>query len=158
MTDTSINEAMKYLKHFIIISKHKWFVGVECFKRGLYWQGIIHDLSKYSPIEFFASARYFQGDRTPIGAEKADKGYSVAWLHHKGHNPHHWEYWIDWVDGEILLCPIPDKYIIEMLCDFIGASKAYGTNDPYGYFLAHEKNILIEEGSKKRFKSLLENH
>ena len=147
---------MRYLKHLKVITLHKYYVGVECFKRGLYWQGIIHDLSKYSPVEFFTSARYFQGFKTPIGAEKAERGYSIAWLHHKGHNPHHWEYWIDWVNGKQLLCPIPDKYILEMVCDFIGASRAYGTNDPYGYYQANKKSILMESKSKKKFEKLLE--
>lgn len=145
----------KYLGHFITITKHKFYVGIECFKNGLYWQGFMHDWSKYSPTEFLNSAKYWNGKQTPIGLEKADKGYSEAWLHHKGRNPHHWEYWIDWKEGKQLLCKIPDKYILEMACDMIGASKAYGTNDALGYFLNNKKTILMEKESKEKLENLL---
>lgn len=79
----------KYIKHFITITKHMYYVRKFCFKCGFYKRGLLHDLSKYSPIEFFSSARYFQGTSSPIDAEKKAKGYSLAWQHHKGHNPHH---------------------------------------------------------------------
>ncbi len=153
----------KYWKHLKVITKHKFYVMQECFKRGLYWQGLIHDLSKYSPIEFFTSARYFQGDQTPIGIEKAKNGYSIAWLNHKAKNKHHYEYWIDLCDGELLLCPIPDKYIVEMFCDMIGASKAYLKKDfkkcePYFYFKKNEKNFVMHLPSKKKLKKLLQDY
>ena len=85
----------KYWKHFKTITKHRHKVMWLCFRIRLYKQGLLHDLSKYSPIEFLTSAKYYQGTRSPIDAEKEDKGYSLAWQHHKGHNPHHWEYWVD---------------------------------------------------------------
>ena len=132
-------ELKAIFKHLKVVLVHKYYVGVECFKRGLYWQGIVHDLTKFSPIEFIPSARYFHGTKSPIGIQKEKFGYSEVWLHHKGHNPHHWEYWVDWNEGKRILCPIPDKYIQEMVCDFIGASRAYGTDDPYGYYKEHKK-------------------
>lgn len=85
----------KYWEHFKTITKHRHKVMWLCFRIGLYSQGLLHDLSKYSPIEFLTSAKYYQGTSSPIDAEKKDKGYSLAWQHHKGHNPHHWEYWVD---------------------------------------------------------------
>ena len=147
---------MKYLKHLKVVLLHKWYVGVECFKCGLYWQGIIHDLSKFSPTEFGESARYFQGNSTPIGAAKKDKGYSEAWLHHKGHNKHHWEYWTDFYNGKIKAIEIPDKYITEMACDMVGAGKAYNQNkkwdreEPLKYFREHENNWLMTESTKRK--------
>ena len=81
--------------HFTTITKHKLKVTSLCFKIGLYKQGIKHDLSKYSPIEFWAGVKYFQGDRSPIDKEKQVLGYSLGWLHHKGHNMHHWN--IGWI-------------------------------------------------------------
>ena len=130
----------QYWRHFKTITKHKAVVFHECRKCGLIWQGLIHDLSKYSPVEFASSARYFQGDKSPIEAEKAAVGYSAAWLHHKGHNPHHWEYWTDYgPDGEVIANKIPYKYVVEMVCDWIGAGKVYGGDkwtrqDPLNYY------------------------
>ena len=72
------------VRHFRTITKHKQMVMENCFKVGLYKQGLLHDLSKYSWEEFRIGVKYYQGDRSPNAAEKEEKGYSVAWLHHKG--------------------------------------------------------------------------
>lgn len=115
-----------YYKHFKTICKHKWYVFKECAACGIFWQGVIHDLSKFSRVEFMSSAKHFQGNKSPIEAEKEAIGYSLAWLHHKGMNPHHWEYWTDFApDGLLVANKIPWKYVIEMVCDWIGAGKAY---------------------------------
>lgn len=149
---------MKYIKHFFIICKHKYYVAQECFKRGLYWQGVIHDLSKFSLEEFLESAKFFQGNGTPIARIKAEQDYSKAWLHHKGRNKHHWQYWTDFYKEEIRPCPIPDKYLIEMACDIIGASKAYGNGTPINYFNKHSPTWLMLEGDKYFVRNLLENY
>ena len=150
----------KYWLHFKTITTHKYYVLVECFKRGLYWQGIIHDLSKYSITEFRESAKYFQGTRTPIGKIKEELGYSKAWLHHKGINKHHWEYWIDFYNGEMKPIKIPYKYIEEMSCDMIGAGKAYkkenyNSEEPLNYFLDRKDNFIMEATSKNYLELLL---
>ena len=130
----------KYFRHFKTICRHKHYVLKECAACGILWQGLIHDLSKFGFVEFCSSARYFQGNRSPIEAEKEEIGYSKAWLHHKGHNKHHWEYWTDFADdGTIIANKIPMKYIIEMMCDWIGAGKVYSKdkwtqNTPLEYY------------------------
>ena len=86
---------MKAWQHFKTITKHRWLVLKGCFRVGLYAQGLTHDLSKYSPTEFRMGAKYYQGTRSPNAAEREDKGYSEAWMHHKGRNRHHYEYWTD---------------------------------------------------------------
>ena len=45
-------ETMKAWHHFKTITHHKYLVLCGCFQVGLYWQGLTHDLSKYSPTEF----------------------------------------------------------------------------------------------------------
>ena len=82
--------------HFETITRHKLLVMKYCFECGLYEQGLAHDLSKYSPTEFIPGCIYYQGDHSPNEAERAAKGYTSAWLHHKGRNKHHLEYWIDY--------------------------------------------------------------
>lgn len=127
-------------KHFLTVNKHRWVVFNECRQSGITWQGIIHDMSKFSLQEFCASAKYFQGNKSPIEQEKDSVGYSVAWLHHKGHNKHHWEWWVDFdKDGKIIANQIPVKYVIEMVCDWIGAGKVYNKDkwtqeEPLNYY------------------------
>ena len=119
---------MKALKHFGTITKHKILVMKECFRVGLYRQGLLHDLSKYSWTEFRVGCKYYQGNRSPNNAEREDKGFSSAWLHHKGRNRHHYEYWIDYgLDGspELTGMKMPVRYVVEMFLDRIAASKVY---------------------------------
>ena len=103
-----------------------------CFRVGLYKQGLLHDLSKYSPTEFLVGCRYYQGTRSPNNAEREATGYSQAWLHHKGRNKHHYEYWLDYSvkpDEGIVGQKMPTKYVVEMFMDRIAASKTYqGSN------------------------------
>ena len=98
-----------------------------CFKVGLYWQGLTHDLSKYSPAEFWIGARYYQGTKSPNAAERAEKGYSEAWMHHKGRNRHHYEYWTDLSreTGRYESIPMPRKYLVEMVMDRRAACLVY---------------------------------
>lgn len=117
-----IINAFKHLRKILI---HKYWVGLYCFKCGLYWRGLVHDLSKFSPVEFFESIKYYQGDSSPINAAKKDKGYSKAWLHHRGRNKHHYEYWTDNYDNGTTCIKMPFIYTVEMLCDYLGAAHAY---------------------------------
>ena len=115
--------------HFGKICKHKYWVFYYCCKAGIPWRGFMHDWSKFSPTEFWESVKYYQGDSSPIDACKKDKGVSKAWLHHKGRNRHHYEYWQDNFDkgGEPLQMPYKDA--VEMLCDYLGAGRAYMGKD-----------------------------
>ena len=123
--------------HFKTITKHKIYVTVGCFRIGLYKQGLLHDLSKYSPVEFCAGVKYYQGYRSPINQEKEEKGYSLGWLHHKGRNKHHYEYWFD-SKAPNQTPIIPYKYAIEMVCDTFAAGMAYqGKNWTKEYQLSY---------------------
>ena len=118
---------MKLWQHFKTITHHRILVMRGCFRVGLYWQGLTHDLSKYSPTEFFTGARYYQGNRSPNAAEREDKGFSEAWMHHKGRNRHHYEYWTDMSleTRNYESVPMPRKYLAEMVMDRLAACKTY---------------------------------
>jgi hypothetical protein len=119
---------------------------------GLYWQGLTHDLSKFSPTEFLVGAKYYQGDRSPNNAEKEAKGYSSSWLHHKGRNKHHFEYWVDYTmpgtsDKLLEGVRMPVRYVVEMFMDRIAACKvyqkdAYTDASPLAY---HERSKRVKE-------------
>lgn len=154
---------MKAFKHFKTITYHKFLVMQGCFKVGLYYQGIMHDLSKYMPSEFLVGAKYYQGNRSPNNAEREAIGYSSAWLHHKGRNRHHFEYWIDYstreIEGGMAPAPMPVKYVIEMFMDRIAASKVYQKENysdakPLEYFLGG-KDCLMHEKTRKQLLVLL---
>ena len=118
-----------YLKnivgHFMVITRHKWVVFKLCCKVGQPWRGLVHDLSKYSPTEFWEGVKYFNGKHSPITDCKKTEGYSKAWLHHKGRNKHHYEYWQDNFDKGTTHLIMPYKYALEMVCDYLGAGNAY---------------------------------
>lgn len=154
---------MKAYRHFMTITKHRFLVMKHCFCVGLYWQGLVHDLSKYSPTEFMVGAKYYQGDRSPNDIERRTNGYSAAWLHHKGRNKHHSEYWIDYsmVPGEqVTGMEMPTKYVVEMFCDRIAACKTYGgasytDQDPWEYYRARTGKLVIHEHTKALLEEML---
>ncbi len=154
---------MKWIKHLKTINHHKRLVMELCFRVGLYRQGLLHDLSKYSPAEFLVGAKYYQGDRSPNDAEREAKGYTSAWLHHKGRNKHHLEYWIDYSldDGHKMSgMKMPVKYVVEMFCDRVAASKnykgkAYKDSDAYDYYMKSKSHYIIHPETAKLLESLL---
>ena len=114
--------------HLSTINHHKMEVMRLCFKVGLYKQGLMHDLSKYSPKEFISGVVFYTGDKSPNTTERRVTGKSEAWLHHKGRNRHHFEYWIDYGQepGSAMQgMKMPVKYVVEMFCDRVAASKNY---------------------------------
>ena len=129
-------------KHFSTITKHRHRVISHCFRAGIGWQGLFHDLSKYSPTEFIPGVKYYQGTRSPNERERELFGYSAAWMHHKGRNRHHFEYWNDINPATKMYepVPMPMRFVKEMFCDRVAASKIYqGENytdeHPLTYFL-----------------------
>ena len=134
-----------------------------CFRVGLYRQGLMHDLSKYSPVEFAVGAKYFQGFQSPNNAERMDRGYSSAWLHHKGRNKHHLEYWIDYSLGEqspLAGMEMPVNYVVEMFCDRVAASKtyrkeAYVDSDPWKYYCSSKSHYLMHPNTRALLESML---
>lgn len=140
------------IKHLKTITKHRHEVFKLCVKCGIPWQGLIHDLSKYSPSEFLPSIHYWTGKMSPIDVEIDKKGYSEAWLHHKGRNKHHYKYWLDPVHCKAPV-NMPKKYLVEMFCDRVAASKvykgkSYTTSAPYEYYKSREEKEKPLMGEK----------
>ncbi len=163
----------------VIVHKHKVFV--HSVKLGIPFRGLIHDFSKFTPVEFLSGVKYYtNGKKSPNEAERAKIGYSLAWMHHKGRNKHHFEYWTDYSPVEKRVMPVKMKYIyvLEMFCDRVAASKVYqGKNytskHPLQYFLQGKDRrcihpvtsdelekmltILAEKGEKQAFKLIQKN-
>lgn len=153
---------MKAWQHFKTINHHRRLVRQGCFRVGLYWQGIIHDLSKYSPTEFLTGAKYYQGTRSPNAAEREDKGYSVAWMHHKGRNRHHYEYWtdMDLTKRMYVSFPMPRKYLVEMVMDRRAAcmtyqGDAYRDDSALKYFEMSKEQDLIHPQTRQELRYIL---
>ena len=150
-------------KHFRTITKHKIEVSKLCFKIGLVKQGFTHDLSKYSPTEFLMGARFYQGYRSPNAAEREFRGYTEAWLHHKGRNKHHFEYWLDLSDDpgmRLKPAPMPTRFVLEMLCDRIAASKTYkgaeySDADPLAYYERSKGHVIMHPETRALLEKLL---
>ena len=153
---------MKALKHFKTITHHKTLVMWNCFRVGLIRQGLAHDLSKYTWTEFRVGAKYYQGNRSPNAAERDDKGYSEAWMHHKGRNRHHYEYWTDMNPATKVYesVPMPRKYLVEMVMDRIAACrtyqrKAYTDASPLKYFDRSAEKWLMHEQTRQELSHIL---
>lgn len=152
----------KTVNHFLTITRHRHMVIRHCIKAGIFWQGLKHDLSKYMPSEFFVGVKFYQGNRSPNEAEREAYGYSTAWMHHKGRNRHHFEYWTDYNPQTKQVEPVemPLKYVKEMFCDRVAASKIYmgdkyTDSAPLGYFLRSKSRRVIHSKTSDLLESLL---
>ena len=153
---------MHPIKHLKVICHHRHLVIKHCRKAGIFWQGLGHDLSKFSPTEFFTGAKYFLGNRSPNEKERELFGYSAAWLHHKGRNKHHFEYWNDVNPATKRYEPVkmPTRYLIEMFCDRVAASKtyqgdAYTDEHPLNYFLRGNARLSMHPETAETLEMLL---
>ncbi len=111
-----------------MILTHKLYVFKACKRAGIPLRGLLHDMSKLSPTEFYEYTKYTANNRSPVDNCKDVHGYCAAWQHHKGRNPHHVEYWMDRVAQkgvEPIALLMPYEYATEMICDYIGAGQVY---------------------------------
>ena len=158
-----------YIKNFFghlhTINKHRHKVIANCFRAGIIWRGLNHDLSKYSPTEFWEGVKYYQGNRSPNEGEREAKGHSDAWMHHKGRNRHHFEYWTDYnpVEKKVMPVKMPARFLVEMFCDRLAASKIYKgkqytTQAPLEYFQnsSARKNGCLHPETERQLMQLLE--
>lgn len=152
----------KAWEHFKTITKHRHQVMKNCFKAGIFYQGLFHDLSKYSPTEFWVGAKYYLGTRSPNEGERAAIGYSTAWIHHKGRNKHHYEYWTDYnpITKRIDPVKMPLNCLIEMFCDRVAASKIYMKSEyndesALRYFLNAKATMMIHPETSAVLEQLL---
>ena len=153
---------IKAWRHFCTITKHKWIVCQGCFQVGLYWQGITHDLSKYGLSEFLVGVKYYQGTRSPNAAERELRGYSTAWMHHKGRNRHHYEYWSDMspVTKQYEAVPMPRKYLVEMVMDrraacMVYEGEKYTDGSALVYFEKSRERLLMHENTRQELGYIL---
>ena len=153
---------MHPIKHFKTITLHRHAVIRHAAKAGILWQGLWHDMSKYSPSEFWRGAKYYTGTASPNVGERNDIGYSEAWMHHKGRNKHHFEYWTDYSVALRKVVPVkmPIRYVVEMFCDRVAASKIYNGDkytdrDSLNYFMRSKQTRFIHEETSDFLEKLL---
>lgn len=139
-----MNKFKRFFKHLSLVNKHRNTVFKLCCKCGLFWRGLVHDLSKYSHAEFWESVKYYTGTNSPIDQSRKENGYSYAWIHHKNKNKHHLEYWYD-CDNEVQM-NMPYKYAIEEVCDKIAATKCYRGKD-------YKPEMVLDHWLKKGCKA-----
>ncbi len=154
---------MKAWQHFCTITRHKILVMKGCFRVGLYWQGLMHDLSKYGYTEFHLGCKYYLGTESPHNGERRAYGYSLAWLHHKGCNKHHLEYWTDYgpsKENGMVGMKMPKKYVVEMFIDRVSASKNYQKErytdaGAWEYYLRSKDFYILHQDTRALLEHLL---
>lgn len=162
---------MKHWKYLSYVVRHKWFVLVEAYRFGILWRGLVHDLSKFHPSEWFPYADYFYGDypmaqetRCWIGytgktQESVNRDFDFAWLLHQKRNPHHWQYWVLPEDnGGTTVLEMPLDYVYEMVADWKGAGRALGKTAPdecRKWYLANKHKMQLHAHTRLLVEILL---
>jgi hypothetical protein len=159
---------INHWNYFKYVARHKWFV----FQAGLslgvpIWQLLIHDWTKFLPSEWFPYVDFFftkrggkvgAGTKGYIHSPGYDTAFDIAWNHHQKLNPHHWQFWVlirDSDDPKYLPLPMPEKYIREMVADWIGAGRAQGTPDNMKWYAINKDKMILEENTRRRVEQLL---
>ena len=158
---------MSYIKRFFghlkTVLTHKRWVFYYASRLGYPWLGLMHDMSKFSPTEFFESVKFWTGKRSPILEAKEKAGISYAWLHHRGRNKHHYEYWIEKLDSGGVPHKIPFKYVIEMVCDWLAACRTYTKDSTsifqkeYDWWTGNAPRVKIHDETKRLITKILWN-
>jgi len=158
----------RFWAHFSYTTRHKWYVMLECWKRGLYWRGLKHDLSKYTLREFFPYAYHFfdeNGERyNRVGkpgystTEKTgDLDFEKAWFWHQARNDHHWQYWVvPGSDGSFTVMDMDEICIIEMYCDWVGAGIAANSGGPKEWYDNNKNKLLLSPRTRERIEYYIE--
>ena len=146
---------MKFFKHLGVVLKHKHNVLKYATKLGIFWTGLVHDLTKFSPTEFNRSVKYFHGKKSPTIVERKEHdNFSYICVAHTGRNKHHWQYWVDYTREDIVVNCIPFKHALEYVADVLSASKVYNPKDftlmvAYDYFKEHSQTYLMHPATKE---------
>ena len=154
---------MKIINHLKTVIRHRHYVFIACVSMGIFFRGLKHDLSKFSPTEF-KQWKYANGTQSPHEVMRQQYGYSPIFLNHYHKNDHHWEYWLDFDElGQPIPIKMPYNAVIEMFCDLIGAGRAYNKNNwttksPLNYYVTKcaGKRIMNKQ-SERLLKILLIN-
>lgn len=144
----------KLLKRIIT---HKYYVAYYCFQIGLFKQGILHDMSKFSWTELKGAWKYWNDTKSSLAYERELNGYSATFLHHRGRNPHHYEYWVYALDKGGIAAKMPKHYALELICDYLAACKTYG-GDPrteYDWWIKYSHNFKMHKETKQYIQDIL---
>lgn len=143
---------MNYIQYLSYVFRHKWFVFLAGLKVGVpLWQLATHDLSKFSPSEFFPYANFFYRPKDSGG-----DAFNMAWLLHQRRNPHHWQHWVLMQDdGPALPLPMPEKYAREMVADWAGAGRAITGKWEVADWYENNKEKIILHPETRQFTEIL---
>lgn len=147
----------RHVSYFKYIMRHKWYVFVATRQtRCSLWRGLVHDLSKFRPSEWFPYANTFYDD---LGGKRYSEtdDFNMAWLHHQRRNLHHWQYWILKMDrGEEKRLKMPEKYVREMIADWMGAGRAItGKWEVYEWYQKNKDTIKLHPDTREMVDSML---
>lgn len=154
----------KHFKYLRYVLRHKWFVFLECVKMAydmrapmLIWRGVMHDISKFLPSEFFPYSNHFYGEGKSIKSGRDETGYykptdtgdakfDFAWLLHQKRNSHHWQWWVLPKDnGGMKVMKMGVIDILEMVCDWKGAGRAQGTPDTLAWYRKNKDKMMLDD-------------
>lgn len=147
----------RHLMYFKYVLRHKWFVLLACKKvKCSLWRAIIHDFSKFLPSEWFPYAECFY---KPDGSKQYNEtlDFNIAWLMHQHRNKHHHQFWVlKCDDGRLNPMPMPEKYIREMIADWIGAGMAIaGRKSLLPWYEENKAKIVLHDETRNILEQIL---
>jgi|SRR5579872_1338507 len=147
------------LRYLNYVLRHKWFVFVAGLRTGApLWRLLIHDWSKFLPIEWGAYVASFYGGYQYVARPpEIVAAFDRAWLHHQHVNAHHWQHWVLREDsGATKIIPMPDRFVREMVADWMGAGRAITGKWEFAIWYANNREkILVAPETRAKVEDLL---
>ena len=116
-----------------------------------------HDISKNESFQYRAYDAYFYGNNK---SNKVVEDFNLAWLDHIHKEPHHWQHWVlindDPNEGTVCL-EMPERYVIEMICDWWAFSWSKGNlYEIFKWYNEHEVHIKLHKKTRARVEYVLD--
>jgi hypothetical protein len=139
---------IKFIQYFFHLLRHKYFMLWECWREGLYLQGLTHDFSKLRWKEFKSYTERYFGCQ-----DKYNEDFDNARTGHQMRNRHHWHYWI--IDKHSKQADeMPRKYLLEMICDWRAISRTW-KDSPEQFYRKNQKRMVLHPKTRGKLEKLL---
>lgn len=160
----------RYITYLRYVFLHRWHVFLASLKFGIPLLGLLHDISKYRLSELLPYARHFYNpDGSSVGIKSktgyykptntGDPVFDYGWFLHTKRNKHHWQYWVvpDTRGDNVIFetMEMPEKYVKEMVCDWIGAGKVQHTMSTKEWYECNKSKLVFHPNTRAFVESFV---
>jgi hypothetical protein len=103
---------------------------------------------------------FWAPDSEVAGLDEAKAAFEAAWGLHQKRNRHHWQFWLSApAGGEPTPTPMPERYVREMVADWVGAGRAItGRVEVAEWYARNRERMQLAPATRDQVERLLAEH